>query len=99
MPASARRLGVGALLLAITAGCAGPGLAPGDLGTRGRDMQAGPGLFSGPDGTFTIMEKPIERQREPEPPSLTTPPTEPPSLTTPPPARPPTGTVNDRATP
>ena len=85
MPASARRLGVGVLLLIMAAGCSGPDFAPGDLGTRGRDMQAGPGLFSGPDGTFTIMERPIDRQREPEPPSLTTPPPETRSLTTPPP--------------
>jgi hypothetical protein len=86
MPNASARLGLGAALLVLATGCTAPHFAPGDLGPRGRDMPAGPGLFSGPDGTFTIMERPIDRQREPEPSSLTTPPPETRSLTTPPPA-------------
>jgi hypothetical protein len=94
MPNASARLGLGAALLAVAAGCSGPDFTPGDLGTRGRDMQAGPGLFSGPDGTFTIMERPIDR--EAEPPSLTTPPPEARSLTTPPAETP---TTRNNATP
>jgi hypothetical protein len=35
-------------------------------------MPDGPGLFSGPGGTFTVIRRPIER--DPAPPPLTVPP-------------------------
>jgi hypothetical protein len=50
-------------------------------------MPAGPGLFSGPSGAFTVIRRPIERDRA-APPPLTAPP---PALTAPPPAAPTTG--------
>jgi hypothetical protein len=75
------------LLLGLVAGCSAADLEPGNLGPRGRDMPAGPGLFSGPAGEFTVIRRPIERDRA-APPPLTAPP---PALTAPPPAAPTTG--------
>lgn len=61
------------LVLGLVAGCGWPGAEPGNLGPRGRDMPDGPGLFSGPSGTFTVIRRPIER--DPAPPlPLTVPP-------------------------
>jgi hypothetical protein len=62
------------LLLGLLAGCTAPAFEPGNLGPRGRDMPDGPGLFSGPSGAFTVLRRPIERERAATPPPLTAPP-------------------------